>query len=405
MAMTETMIRSIFTVLTAGVILAGGCAPQRLGHPRPGPVDPPGPGAIDRAIRRGTEFLLARQNSNGSWGSARHTKGRNIYAPVPGAHHSFRTAVTSLCVSALIETGGDSPQVVRAIERGEAYLAANLPKLKRDAPTCLYNVWAHAYGIRALVRMYDRIPADAERRKRIAVLAAGQVDFLRRFEALGGGWGYYEFGYHTQKPAGQATSFTTSTILIALHEARRIGVDVPQALVDRGLARVRNQRNPDFTYTYREGYMYRRAAGINRPPGSLGRSQVCNLALRLWGDDRITDEVIRTWLDRLCARNGWLSRARKFPRPHESWFAVAGYFYYYGHFYGASCIEQLPPEQRGFYQDHLAGILMRLQEKDGSWWDFPLYDYHQQYGTALALMSLERCQRKAPTATAVTSAR
>jgi hypothetical protein len=48
----------------------------------------------------------------------------------------------------------------------------------------------------------------------------------------------------------------------------------------------------------------------------------------------------------------------------------------------------LPPASRPFYQAHLANILLKLQEKDGSWWDYPLYNYHQQYGTAFALMSL-----------------
>ncbi|MEX2139706.1 MAG: hypothetical protein WD894_10620 [Pirellulales bacterium] len=24
-------------------------------------------------------------------------------------------------------------------------------------------------------------------------------------------------------------------------------------------------------------------------------------------------------------------------------------------------------------------MLLRLQEQDGSWWDFPFYDYHQPY--------------------------
>ena len=38
-------------------------------------------------------------------------------------------------------------------------------------------------------------------------------------------------------------------------------------------------------------------------------------------------------------------------------------------------------------------FLLGLQEKDGSWWDYPLYNYHQQYGTAFALMSLKRCVR------------
>jgi hypothetical protein len=38
-----------------------------------------------------------------------------------------------------------------------------------------------------------------------------------------------------------------------------------------------------------------------------------------------------------------------------------------------------------------------LQEKDGSWWDFPMFDYHQQYGTAFALMSLGRTRKPAET--------
>ena len=132
---------------------------------------------------------------------------------------------------------------------------------------------------------------------------------------------------------------------------------------------------------------------VNRPGGSLGRSQACNLATRLWGDRRVTDEVLRTWLDRLFARNLWLDLGRKRPIPHESWFQVAGYFFYYGHYYAALCIEQLPPSQRPPYRDQLAHVLLGLQEPDGSWWDFPLYDYHQQYGTAFALMSLVRCRQ------------
>ena len=73
---------------------------------------------------------------------------------------------------------------------------------------------------------------------------------------------------------------------------------------------------------------------------------------------------------------------------------MAGYFYYFGHYYAALCIEQLPAEDRREFQAQLATVLLGLQEKDGSWWDYPLYNYHQQYGTAYALMSLKRCQVK-----------
>jgi hypothetical protein len=165
-------------------------------------------------------------------------------------------------------------------------------------------------------------------------------------------------------------------------------------LVKRAVASINRQQKPDFSYLYGEYMKYQPMNGINRPGGSLGRSQACNLALRLWDDKRITDDVLKAWLDRLFARNGWLSIGRKRPIPHESWFGVAGYFYYFGHYYAALCIEQLPAEERHDFQAHLATILMKLQEKDGSWWDYPLYNYHQQYGTAYVLMSLRRCQQE-----------
>ena len=82
--------------------------------------------------------------------------------------------------------------------------------------------------------------------------------------------------------------------------------------------------------------------------------------------------------------------------PHESWAQVAGYFFFYGHYYAAQCIEQLPSSRRGKHQDQLATIMLLLQEKDGSWWDYPFYDYHQPYGTAFAISTLVRCRRAEP---------
>jgi hypothetical protein len=105
--------------------------------------------------------------------------------------------------------------------------------------------------------------------------------------------------------------------------------------------------------------------------------------------------VIKTWLDRLVVRNGWLDMARKRPIPHESWFYVAGYFFYFGHYYAGLVIHELPAAERPFYQDHLAALILRLQGEDGSWWDYPFYNYHRQYGTAFALMTLKACKRAA----------
>ncbi|MCA9241438.1 MAG: hypothetical protein KDA37_14615, partial [Planctomycetales bacterium] len=171
-------------------------------------------------------------------------------------------------------------------------------------------------------------------------------------------------------------------------------VAFPQKLVDKAIASIVRQRYPDFSYAYGEYLKDYPRIGINRPAGSLGRSQACNAALRIYGDQQVTDEVLKAWLNRLYARNGWLSIGRKRPVPHESYFSVAGYFYYYGHYYAALCIDLLPKEERPYFQDHLAHILLPLQEKDGCWWDYPFYNYHQQYGTAMAVTALRACQHE-----------
>jgi hypothetical protein len=363
--------------------------------PKPHPVPQPKPEAIEAAIHRGTEFLLARQNKDGSWGSVQVFRPGEIYAPVPGAHHAFRTAVTALCISALIETKVKDGRVEQAIDRSEAWLLEHLPKLRRATGDAIYNVWGHAYAVQALVRMHERKPGDGPRRAAIKRQLAEQVGMLERYVFLDGGWGYYDFEAQTQHPSDSSNSFVTATVLVGLHEAKGIGVSIPQKLIDRGMASIHRQRKPDFSYCYLEAFKYAPMALINRPGGSLGRSQACNVATRLWGDRAVTDAVLTDWLDRLFARNLWLDLGRRRPIPHESHFQVAAYFFYYGHYYAALCIEQLPAKQRPAYQDQLAHVLLPLQEKDGSWWDFPMYDYHQQYGTAFAIMSLLRCRRGA----------
>ena len=82
-------------------------APKPPGEtaPKPEAVKQPSPQSLDESIRRGLEFLYADQNKNGSWGTHELNKaGVMLYAPIPGAHHAFQTAVTAMCISAICET-------------------------------------------------------------------------------------------------------------------------------------------------------------------------------------------------------------------------------------------------------------------------------------------------------------
>jgi len=369
--------------------------------PKPHAITPPTAEAVQSAINRGVDFLLSDQRPEGRWGSAENTKGLNIFAPVPGAHHGFRLAVTGLAVAGLCEVeptleSDRATKTAKAIDRAGEWMLKNHNRVRRAEPTAIYNTWGHAYGIQAFVRLYNRAQ-DAGNEQLAAKFKAAvevQVGKLEKYTFLNGGWGYYDFDLHTKVPGGSPNSFTTATGLVALHEAKQIGVDMyPKRLIKKALDSIERQRNPDFTFAYGEYLRMSPRRDINRPGGSLGRTQACNVALRLYGDKRVSDAVVKAWLNRLYARNGWLSVGRKRPVPHESHFGVAGYFYYYGHFYAAMCIDLLPEDERPYFQDHLAHIILPLQERDGDWWDYPFYNYHRQYGTAMAIFTLRKCQR------------
>jgi Prenyltransferase and squalene oxidase repeat len=388
-------MRSISWLSTVALVI---CASSPAAEPEPN-LRPPSPlpvpaETLAASVRRGVEYLVTTQNKDGSWGGPRWTGGVDV-DPVPGAHYGFTAAVTAMCVEALLEVGGDAPAVKAAIDRGTDYLLRELPKLRRADPGNLPNVWGHSLGIQTLAALHERT-TDPDRRAEYEKQIREQLALLTRFETVHGGWFYYANGL--QRPLAPSCSFVNASVLVSLDRARRIGIELPAKVVERAVQSTAEQRTPETSFIYSMGSPLTAkasaAAPINRPAGSLGRTQACNVALRLYGDKRITDDVIKAWLDRLVTRQGWLDMGRKRPIPHESFAQVAGYFYYFGHYHAALAIGLLPPADRPFYQDHLAKILIERQEPDGSWFDYPLYSYHKPYGTAFALLSLGCCRAR-----------
>jgi len=351
--------------------------------------------AVEAAMTRGVDFLVGKQNADGSFGSARRTKGLNIYAPLPGAQDAYLAGTSGLAISGLIDAQDSRPEVKAAIEKGEKWVFSKLPELRRADPTTTYNAWGHAYGLRAISRLYQSAAGDAPRQSALRALAQQQVGLADRYEYLNGGWGYLHVfeSLHTQKPTGITTSFTTASVLLAMHEAREtMGITLDEKVVESSLESIRRQQFPDFTYAYSHSHRLAPQLEINRRNGSLGRSQACNAALRAFGDPKITDAVLTTWADNFIEFERWLDHGRKKPVPHESTFQIAGYFYYYGIYYFTVSAQNLPEGKQHELAKSLARIILTRQEKDGSWWDYPLYDYGQSYGTGYALMSLKWCR-------------
>ena len=347
---------------------------------------------LEKSIRAGVDFLLTHQNKDGSWGNAQKTKRLNIYAPLPGAHLAYRMGSTTLALAGMIEAKDDRPEVTAAIEKCEKWMLNNLPHLKRADITSTYNVWGHAYALKALVALSKREGVTKEKLAEYQEMAQLQIDVLLVNQDIDGGWGYLT-DIAATRPTGGSMSFTTSTVLVAIHDAMQVfDLKFDATRKTAAVVSVQRQRVADFSYVYAEGHKNHPRVTINRPGGSLARSQVCNLALKLYGDEKVTDQVIVSWLDRLVKRNGWLDIARKRPIPHETHFSVSGYFYFYGHYYAARSFEEIPEAQRKEWKNKIGKILISRQDGDGSFWNYPLYNYHQSYGTGYALSSLVRCR-------------
>jgi hypothetical protein len=351
--------------------------------------------AVEAAITKGVDFLVKKQNADGSFGGPQRTKGLNIYAPLPGAHDGYLIGTSGLAIAGLVDARDPRPGVKASIEKAEKWAFTKFPGLRRADMTTTYNVWGHAYGLRAISRLYQSAEGDPARQSALKSLAQQQVDLANRYEYVNGGWGYLNLfePLRTQKPSGITTSFTSASVLLAMHEAREtMGLVLDEKVTASSLESIRRQQFPDFTYAYSHSHRMAPHNDINRRNGSLGRSQACNAALRAFGDAKITDKVLTTWADNFIEFEHWLDYGRKKPVPHESTFKIAGYFYYYGIYYFTVSARYLPPEKQRELAASLARILLTRQEKDGSWWDYPLYDYGQCYGTGYALLALSWCR-------------
>ena len=364
-----------------GALLLAGCASQSV-RARP----------VGEAVREGIDHLLRTQNRDGSWGSAGDTTGFDVWAPGWASHYAFRVATTALCVMALRATvrlepdGPRSPQAARmddAAARGVEYLLKNTDIGRLDKMV-MYNVWGHTYAVQALSAEYAK-----RRDERLKRAVERHVKWLDNYETMYGGWNYYDFTIGTQRPASSGTSFGSGAGVVALAEAKRAGIAVPERMLERALRVCQWCRNPDGSYLYDYEFRFVPLHLANRPKGSLGRAQAPNYAL--WTHGRlVSDDDVRAGLEAMFRERRFLECGRKRQFPHEAYYFNSGYYYYYGHYYAARIVAELPPADRAKYAPQVLAGVLPFQETDGSWWDYRMYAYHKPYGTALALMTIAR---------------
>ena len=367
-----------FLFLTA----AAGAQPRQ-----PSAASQPSRADVDRTMARGIAFLLKDQNADGSWGGWRNASDE-FWSNIE-THRSWIVATTGLCCMALSEAGG-TEEALRAADRGIDYVVKNA-LVKRPSEWDVDNTWGYIYGLQSLARAYrDPHYKDSPVRDEIRKVVPQILDKLRLYQTPSGGWGYYDFDAYTRTPAW-ATSFMTSAAVLALLDAREAGFAVDAKMLGTAVKAVKHARLPSGAYTYSIEAITSpgHSEWIDNVKGSLGRIQVGNLALRRAGEP-ISDEDLTKGLAVFFKEHRFLDCARMRPIPHEAYYLNAGYFYFFGHYYAAQVIEQLPAGQRAAWFAKLQPEIVKTQESDGSMWDYYMNAYHRPYGTAFGMMALVR---------------
>ena len=336
----------------------------------------------DKAV----EFLVRTQHEDGSWARS-STEGLLDSRYAVESFYAWQVGAHQLAVLALLDVPA-TPERDATLHRAVRWLLdARMPLRGSDWDNDA--AWAYLYGTILCTHAaeHPRL-SEAER----AALAARGREFLVRLldnESPSGGFAYYDLRPYSQRPTW-ATSFCTAAVLPSLIRAEELGWLTDRTPIERALTYVQRCALPGGAYEYDLRPVPRITGGehINRVKGSLGRTQVCNWARIQAGDEGLGLDAVRTGLANFFAEHRFLDVARMRPVPHEAYYANAGYFYFFGHYYAALAIELLPEGEREARHGLLRAHIGKTQREDGSFCDFLGQTYMVIADTAFAVLAV-----------------
>lgn len=349
------------------------------------------PEEVQAAADRGTAFLVKSQNEDGSWGgpqNAVYTFTGQVWSN-PETHRAWKAATTGLCVMAL-RTNDHVPGAQSAIDKAVDYLLANVD-IRRPSDWDTMHGWAYLYGLQALSEAYaDPQRANHPKRAEMAEAIKALLAKMEHAQSVHGGWGYLELDPPRTARQQWGTSFMTASGIIAMDAARRAGFTLDPEPFARAVTIVKRCRLPNGAFSYHiRAIPNLQSTYIDQVKGSLSRIQVGLVALRRAGE-KITDDDLRWGLDQFFEHHKFLDIALNKPIPHETYYYNSGYFYLYGHYYASLAIAELPPADQAKYFPRLQHEVMKIQQADGSMWDYDMHGYHKPYGTAFGVLTMTR---------------
>jgi len=290
------------------------------------------------AIDRGLAYLAARQNDDGSFGAGGH--GSNV-------------GVVSLAGMAFLWSGS-VPGERKHGKACDGCLRYVLAQTQPDGAIAARGdashgmMYGHALVTSFLAEVYRRSKTEAALTK---LKPAVQLIVQSQNEA--GSWRYFP-------GMTEGDVSVTACQILALRDARRAGLEVPDATLRKATEFVRKCQNPDggFRYMLKDG-----PSGFARSAAAVGA---------LAGASNDSPDVIAKGRRYLAT---FLPQGKL---PREAWFS-------YGHYYAGRALWGADDAQWRPWHKAICQELLAAQTNDGAWLDEAM---GPEYATALACLTL-----------------
>ena len=316
------------------------------------------PEAVQRAIDEGTRFLTDRQRSDGSWEE--------------DAYRQYAPGTTSLCILALLSAGMTPDD--GAVSRGLHYIEQFTPETqqRQTYPIALQTmVFCQADPEKYRARIEENVEA----------LLRGQ---FRTENPYNGGWSYSDLRQNFSYAA--ADNSNSQFAVLALYEAQKAGIDIPDAVwkeIEEYWIRLQNK---DGSWGYRAVYARKGGQGgagasaAARGSGTGTGSMTCAGIVALWVSDALRISGV-SFSDRTvnCCDDGVQPRNRERIEKGFDWltehFSVRSnpgsgtYLYYY--LYGLERTGRLTARRffgdKDWYREGADSLLGIKNELSRSW--------------------------------------
>ena len=342
--------------------------------------------AAHDAIRKGFAFLRKTQAKDGAWGSHDPVVVDNAQLGFGiknfGCHDGVRIACTAICAKALMIYPHRSIADGEAMHKAIRMLFSNW-KLAYD-PGNAFNCWGYAFNLDFMTALNEH-EVGAPYKDEINKVIPKIIDGLKKMQVAEGGWAYYT----SVMMEGASISFITSSILLSLMKARDQGFEIPEGMIKDAGHTVKIQILPNKNFMYGTYLKYTGTHHLEDLSAG-GRTQVCGLSLYHLDKSFTRADLIERNDDyfKNVAYVEIIGNKRIIPHTDAPQ-NISGYFLYYGCYYAAEVMTFLGKDAKQKNWDHLAKMILRHQEDEGSWWDTICYDYGDKWGTGFAVLCLE----------------